>query len=615
VLCTTSTLAQGVNLPARVVIIKGTRMYDKGGYREYPRAAILQMIGRAGRPQFDERGLGVIMCERSRVQTYQQLASGGEAVESRLAGSLAEHLNAEVVARTICDISQAVAWFKASFLWTRMCSNPAGYGMAAHCSGGVIEREANALLLGACAALREAECVESDVAYGFTLAPLPPGIEMARHYVRFDTVRLVQRLPERASLADLLLLLTQAAEFSYVVLRHNEKTLLKGLIGRVRFPLVDAQGKALKVVSSAGQKLFLLVQDALSDEPLPAVAACHSLRLEADDVLRNGARIARCVAAVCLHAKRLSAAAHALGLARACALRTWDANATVARQFEGIGPVLARSLAAGGFTSLEALDGADPRRLEAVTGRQYPFGSTLKSLVARAPRIELLLEPLGGCEAAARGGALEFRLRLRTKAPSVGASLPSGSGVTTPAVLLCGSKQDDRLALTQRLSVSAAEGWELSVRFAVPFPMQGALQVVAGVIFDNYCGRDATQCWTWKPPHAPAASAPPAPSTSAAAAKEQPPPVKRAAPAAAQASGPKRSAISHAFAAVASKGSTMGVTPASILAQTAPAWPAPPTRAADERASTPAERTPAAPVATTSASDGAAEDDMFEGLF
>lgn len=66
VLCTTSTLATGVNLPARLVVLKGTRRWctptgEAAGYREYERSSCLQMIGRAGRPQFDTQGTAIIM--------------------------------------------------------------------------------------------------------------------------------------------------------------------------------------------------------------------------------------------------------------------------------------------------------------------------------------------------------------------------------------------------------------------------------------------------------------------------------------------------------------------------------------------------------------------------
>jgi ATP-dependent DNA helicase HFM1/MER3 len=74
VLCTTSTLALGINLPAHLVVIKGTRRYCGGehdatseastGYQEYDRSVCLQMVGRAGRPQFDTEGVAVIMTQK-----------------------------------------------------------------------------------------------------------------------------------------------------------------------------------------------------------------------------------------------------------------------------------------------------------------------------------------------------------------------------------------------------------------------------------------------------------------------------------------------------------------------------------------------------------------------
>lgn len=61
VLVTTSTLAMGVNLPAHLVIIKSTKCYTNGGFRDYTETVLLQMIGRAGRPQFDTEATALIL--------------------------------------------------------------------------------------------------------------------------------------------------------------------------------------------------------------------------------------------------------------------------------------------------------------------------------------------------------------------------------------------------------------------------------------------------------------------------------------------------------------------------------------------------------------------------
>lgn len=89
-LCATSTLAVGINLPAHLVIIKSTMQYSTGGvhatnasgYVEYSEFDVLQMVGRAGRPQFDSVGIAVILTQQSTVQRYENLLQGQTAVES-----------------------------------------------------------------------------------------------------------------------------------------------------------------------------------------------------------------------------------------------------------------------------------------------------------------------------------------------------------------------------------------------------------------------------------------------------------------------------------------------------------------------------------------------------
>jgi superfamily II RNA helicase len=76
VLVSTSTLAWGVNLPAHTVIIKGTQIYspEKGAWVELSALDVLQMLGRAGRPQYyDSEGQGIVITTQSELQYYLSL--------------------------------------------------------------------------------------------------------------------------------------------------------------------------------------------------------------------------------------------------------------------------------------------------------------------------------------------------------------------------------------------------------------------------------------------------------------------------------------------------------------------------------------------------------------
>jgi len=75
VLVCIATLAWGVNLPAHTVIIKGTQIYnpEKGRWVELSSQDVLQMLGRAGRPQYDTFGEGGIITNHGELQYYLSL--------------------------------------------------------------------------------------------------------------------------------------------------------------------------------------------------------------------------------------------------------------------------------------------------------------------------------------------------------------------------------------------------------------------------------------------------------------------------------------------------------------------------------------------------------------
>ena len=70
-----TTLAWGVNLPAHAVIIKGTELYDasRGGWVNVDILDVIQIFGRAGRPQFDTTGEGCLIGMHDSIDSFARL--------------------------------------------------------------------------------------------------------------------------------------------------------------------------------------------------------------------------------------------------------------------------------------------------------------------------------------------------------------------------------------------------------------------------------------------------------------------------------------------------------------------------------------------------------------
>jgi len=131
VLVCTATLAWGVNLPAHTVVIKGTQLYDPkaGGWRDLGMLDVMQIFGRAGRPQFDKSGEGIIITTHDKLAYYLRLLTSQLPIESQFLGSLKDNLNAEVALGTVTNVREACTWLGYTYLFIRMKTNPLVYGI------------------------------------------------------------------------------------------------------------------------------------------------------------------------------------------------------------------------------------------------------------------------------------------------------------------------------------------------------------------------------------------------------------------------------------------------------------------------------------------------------
>jgi activating signal cointegrator complex subunit 3 len=129
VLVCTSTLAWGVNFPAHLVIVKGTEFFDpkQSRYVDYPITDVLQMMGRAGRPQFDDTGVACIFAHEPKKNFYKKFLHEPFPVESSLRAQLHNHFNAELAMGTLKTIRDLVDYMTWTYFFRRLIMNPSYY--------------------------------------------------------------------------------------------------------------------------------------------------------------------------------------------------------------------------------------------------------------------------------------------------------------------------------------------------------------------------------------------------------------------------------------------------------------------------------------------------------
>ncbi|KAF9013956.1 hypothetical protein BDQ17DRAFT_1320644 [Cyathus striatus] len=376
VLVSTSTLAVGVNLrwlSAHTVVIKGVRTFQGNASVEYSDLDIMQMLGRAGRPQFDKEGVAIILCEANLENKYKALVQGKTTLESSLHLNLSEYLNSEISLGTISDIDSAKAWLRSSFLFQRIRKNPNHYVLGMDDSStwqeridDVISKSVENLKLTKLIEEKDGQLVTTE--YGDIMS------KMAH----------ILGLPERSTMREILETISNVEELCDSKMRASEKAIYNQLRKHadIRFEL--------KKVEKTSDKVFLLLQAVLGGISLsnPEFKNSDSQPyLEAFSILRHAPRIARTVVEVAVVKKSGAQVKHGLELA-------WEDRPVVLRQIEHLGEKSIKVLAEHGITSLNHLRKQSPLRIETLLNRRPPFGLQVLAFVSELPQYTLNVSEL-----------------------------------------------------------------------------------------------------------------------------------------------------------------------------------------------------------------------------
>ena len=233
ILVATSTLAWGVNLPAHLVIVKGTQYFDAKieGYKDMDLTDVLQMLGRAGRPQFDTSGIARIFTQEAKKAFYKHFLHTGFPVESSLHNVLDNHLGAEASAGTIGTKQDALDYLTWTFFFRRLHKNPSYYGLE------ISSEEHNTIAAQQLAneymvelvdkslgELEESGCISLHSNGDLNSTPL--GKIMSYYYLSHKTIRhLLKQAKREATFEDVLAWMCGATEFDELPVRHNGKSL------------------------------------------------------------------------------------------------------------------------------------------------------------------------------------------------------------------------------------------------------------------------------------------------------------------------------------------------------------------------------------------------------
>lgn len=301
-LVATSTLAWGVNMPAHFVVIKGTEYHDAKTCQWLPYSVteMQQMMGRAGRPQFDKEGIVMILCEESRKDFLKKFINSPFPVESSMPPHIFDHINAEISSGRIRSMNTMKDWIKRTYFALRLAANPKYYDDIT--IDEIADQAINELTKSHCCEVN----IDGDI------KPTQAGKICSIYYVSHNTVRLfLDKCWDTKGIVNVLKLCCDCQEFHEVPVRHNEDLRVDAMTPRFK-------GED-EPCDSPHVKTYYLIQYYLSHRKQPT----PDFETDCSSVLDNMLRVVGCYAMLCASSRCLHGMITALHLGQMLCQGVW----------------------------------------------------------------------------------------------------------------------------------------------------------------------------------------------------------------------------------------------------------------------------------------------------
>ena len=378
VLVCTATLAWGVNLPAHTVIIKGTQVYspEKGSWVELSPQDVLQMLGRAGRPQFDTYGEGIIITNQGEIPYYLSLLNQQLPIESQFASKLVDNLNAEIVLGNVRSRDEGVEWLGYTYLFVRMLRSPGLYSVGAEYEDDeALEQKRVDLIHSAATVLKKSNLIKYDEKTG-KLQATELGRIASHYYITYGSMDVYNKLIQPSiSDVELFRVFAQSAEFKYIPVRQEEKLELAKLLAKVPIPVKES-------IEEPTAKINVLLQAYISRLRLDGLA----LMADMVYVTQSAGRILRAIFEITMKKGWASVAKLALNLCKMAEKRMWPTMSPL-RQFSSCPGEIVRKAERIEVPFSSFFD-LDPPRMGELLGMPKA-GKLVCGLVAKFPRVEM----------------------------------------------------------------------------------------------------------------------------------------------------------------------------------------------------------------------------------